>query len=190
MAVYSTNEFRSGLKVMLEGDPSSIIRSEFVKPGKGQAFFRVKFRNLITGRVWDRTLRSGETLESADVAEIEMDLLYQDGSQWYFMRSDESYEQLAVEDEAVGDARNWISEQDRCTVTVWNDRAISIVPPNFVELEVIETDPGVRGDTAQGGSKPAKLNTGAIVQVPLFVETGEILKIDTRSGAYVGRVRD
>lgn len=190
MAAYCTNEFRAGLKVMLEGDPSSIISSEFVKPGKGQAFYRVKFRNLITGRVWVRTLRSGETMMAADVAEFEMDLLYQDGSQWYFMHSDGSYEQLAVDDETVGEARNWISEQDRCSVTVWNGQAISVVPPNFVELEVIETDPGVRGDTAQGGSKPAKLSTGATIQVPLFIEIGETLRIDTRSGEYVGRIRD
>ena len=190
MATYSTNELRPGLKVLLEGDPSSILSAEFVKPGKGQAFYRVKFRNLITGRVWDRTLRSGETVESAEVVEHDMDLLYDDGQLWHFMRADETYEQLAVDGDAVGEARQWISAQDRCTVTIWQGRAISVVPPNFVELEVAATDPGVRGDTARGGTKPATLSTGAVLQVPLFVNQGEFVRVDTRTGQYVGRARD
>ena len=190
MATYATNEFRPGLKVLLEGSPCSILENEFVKPGKGQAFSRVKFRNLNTGRVWERTFRSGETIEGADVLEADMEYLYSDGEFWHFMKTDGSYEQVEAAAAAVGDARRWLKEQDVCSVTLWNDSPISIVPPNFVELEVAETDPGMRGDTAQGGSKPATLSTGAVIKVPLFIEIGEVLRIDTRTGEYVSRVRD
>ncbi|MDB2384732.1 elongation factor P [Endozoicomonas sp.] len=189
MASYSTNEFRSGLKVILEGDPCSIIENEFVKPGKGQAFSRVKFRNLMTGRVWERTFKSGESIEAADVMELDMEYLYTDGEFWHFMMTDGSYEQHAASKDAVGDTVNWLKEQGKYTVTLYNGVAISVVAPNFVELEVIETDPGLKGDTAQGGSKPAKLTTGASIKVPLFITQGEVLKIDTRTGEYVGRVK-
>ena len=187
MASYSTNEFRSGLKVLLEGEPCTILVNEFVKPGKGQAFNRVKFRNLKTGRVWERTFKSGESIEAADVLDLDMEYLYSDGEFYHFMKTDGSYEQLAASLTVVGEARNWITEQDVCRVTLWNDEPISVVPPNFVELEVTETDPGLKGDTAQGGTKPATLSTGAAIKVPLFVNTGDRLKIDTRSGEYVSR---
>ncbi|MYB39453.1 MAG: elongation factor P [Gammaproteobacteria bacterium] len=190
MAIYATNEFRPGLKVLLEGSPCSILENEFVKPGKGQAFSRVKFRNLNTGRVWERTFRSGETIEGADVLETDMEYLYNDGEFWHFMKTDGSYEQFEAAATAVGDAQQWLKEQDVCSVTLWNDSPISVVPPNFVELEVAETDPGMRGDTAQGGNKPATLSTGAVIKVPLFIEIGEVLRIDTRTGEYVSRVRD
>ena len=189
MATYSTNEFRPGLKVLLEGDPCTILDSEFVKPGKGQAFTRVKFRNLKTGRVWERTYRSGEALDAADVLEAEMEYLYTDGSFWHFMRTDGSYEQVAATAAAVGDGARWLLEQDACMVTLWDGQPIAVVPPNFVELAVTETDPGIRGDTAQGGTKPATVATGAVVKVPLFVEIGDVLKIDTRTGEYVNRVK-
>lgn len=189
MASYSTNEFRSGLKVILEGDPCSIIENEFVKPGKGQAFNRVKFRNLMTGRVWERTFKSGENIEAADVIELDMEYLYTDGEFWHFMMTDGSYEQYAASKDVVGDTVNWLKAQEKYTVTLYNGAPISVVAPNFVELEVVETDPGLKGDTAQGGSKPAKLTTGAIVKVPLFITEGEVLKIDTRTGEYVGRVK-
>ena len=189
MASYSTNEFRSGLKVMLEGDPCSIIENEFVKPGKGQAFNRVKFRNLMTGRVWERTFKSGESIEAADVMELDMEYLYTDGEFWHFMMTDGSYEQHAASQDAVGDTVNWLKEQEVYTVTLYNGAPISVVAPNFVELQVVETDPGLKGDTAQGGSKPAKLTTGYSVKVPLFITEGEVLKIDTRTGEYVGRVK-
>ncbi len=189
MASYSTNEFRSGLKVMLEGDPCSIIENEFVKPGKGQAFNRVKFRNLMTGRVWERTFKSGESIEAADVMELDMEYLYTDGEFWHFMMTDGSFEQHAASKEAVGDTVNWLKEQEVYTVTLYNGAPLSVVAPNFVELQVTETDPGLKGDTAQGGSKPAKLTTGATVKVPLFITEGEVLKIDTRTGEYVGRVK-
>ncbi len=188
MANYSTNEFRSGLKVMLEGDPCAILDNEFVKPGKGQAFNRVKLRNLKTGRVWERTFKSGETLEGADVMDRDMEYLYTDGEFYYFMDPD-NFEQHQADEKAVGDCKNWLKEQDVFTVTLYNDSPLSVSPPNFVELEVVETDPGLKGDTAQGGSKPATLSTGAVVKVPLFINQGEILKIDTRTGEYVSRVK-
>jgi len=187
MANYSTNEFRSGLKVLLEGEPCTILENEFVKPGKGQAFNRVKFRNLKSGRVWERTFKSGESIEAADVLEIDMEFLYADGEFWHFMKKDDSYEQLAATAAAVGESKNWLKEQDTCQVTLWNDDPIAIELPNFVELEVAETDPGLKGDTAQGGTKPATLSTGAVVKVPLFINIGEVLRIDTRTGEYVSR---
>ena len=186
MATYSTNDFRPGLKVMLEGDPCSILENEFVKPGKGQAFNRVRMRNLKTGRVWERTFKSGESLEGADVVDREMQYLYSDGEFWNFMEPD-TFEQHQADEAAVADAMPWLKEQDLCTVTLYNNAPLSVTPPNFVELEIVETDPGLRGDTAQGGTKPAKLSTGAVVKVPLFLSTGEVIKIDTRSGEYVSR---
>ncbi len=189
MASYSTNEFKGGLKVMLDGDPCSIIENEFVKPGKGQAFNRVKFRNLKTGRVIERTFKSGESVEAADVVELSMQYLYNDGEFWHFMVPD-TYEQYSADRNAVGDAGKWLKEQDECTVTLWNDAPLSVAPPNFVELKIVETDPGVRGDTSGGGGKPATLETGAVVRVPLFVQTGEVIKVDTRTGEYVSRARE
>ncbi len=186
MASYSTNEFRSGLKVMLDGEPCSILENEFVKPGKGQAFNRVRLRNLKTGRVWERTFKSGESLEAADVIDKTMEYLYTDGEFWYFMEPD-TYEQHQADDNAVGDAKQWLKEQDPCEVTLYNGAPLSVAPPNFVELEIVETDPGLKGDTAQGGSKPATLSTGAVVKVPLFLSQGEVIRVDTRTGEYQGR---
>lgn len=189
MATYSTNEFRSGLKVMLDGDPCNILENEFVKPGKGQAFNRVKLRNLKTGRVWERTFKSGETLEGADVTDRNMEYLYNDGEFWHFMEP-ETYEQFAADKSAVGDAAQWLKEQDVCIVTLYNGSPLAVTPPNHVELEIVETDPGVRGDTAQGGTKPAKLSTGAVIKVPLFLSEGEVVRVDTRTGEYLGRAKE
>lgn len=189
MAVYSTNEFRSGLKVMLDNDPCAIIENEFVKPGKGQAFNRVKIRNLKTGRVIERTFKSGETLDGADVVDVEMQYLYNDGEFRHFMVND-TFEQYQADEKIVGDAAQWLKDQDMCTVTLWNDSPLAVTSANFVELEIIETDPGVRGDTSGGGGKPAKLATGAVVRVPLFVQQGEIIKVDTRTGEYISRVKE
>jgi elongation factor P len=189
MASYSTNEFRSGLKILLDGDPCIIVENEFVKPGKGQAFNRVKIRNLKTGRVVDRTFKSGESVEAADVVDQDMQYLYTDGEFWHFMRPD-TFEQFAADKAAVADAELWLKEQDTCLVTLWNGSPLLVAPPNFVDLRIVETDPGVRGDTAQGGVKPAKLETGAVVRVPLFVEQGEQIRVDTRTAEYVSRVKD
>lgn len=189
MASYSTNEFKGGLKIMLDGDPYSIVENEFVKPGKGQAFNRVKVRNLKTGRVIERTFKSGESVEAADVVDTEMTYLYSDGEYWHFMDPN-SFEQIGADSRAVGEAASWLREQELCDVTLYNGEPLSVTPPNFVELRIVETDPGVRGDTAQGGTKPAKLETGAVVKVPLFIEEGELIRIDTRKGEYVGRVKE
>ena len=187
MANYSTNEFKSGLKVLLEGDPCSIVENEFVKPGKGQAFNRVRLKNLKTGRVWERTFKSGESLEGADVMEYEMEYMYSDGEYWHFMKTDDSYEQIAADKNAVSEGIQWLKENSRCTVTLWNDVPILVVAPNFVDLDIVETDPGLKGDTATGGSKPATLSTGAMVKVPLFINIGESIRVDTRTGEYQGR---
>ena len=187
MASYSTNEFKAGLKVLLEGDPCTIVENEFVKPGKGQAFNRVRLRNLKTGRIWERTFKSGESLEAADVLEVDMEYLYNDGEFWHFMKTDGSYEQLGASQSAVADTTQWLKEQEKYQVTLWNDDPIAVTPPNFIELEVTETDPGMKGDTAQGGTKPATLSTGAVVKVPLFISIGEVLRVDTRTGEYVSR---
>jgi elongation factor P len=186
MATYSTNDLRSGLKVMLDGDPCSILANELVKPGKGQAFARVKLRNLRSARVWERTFKSGESLEAADVMEQDLEYSYTDGEFWYFMDPD-TYEQYPADAKAVGDTHLWLKEQDRCEVTLYNGAPLLVAPPNFVELEIVETDPGLKGDTANGGSKPATLNTGAVVRVPLFLSQGEIIRVDTRTGDYVSR---
>jgi len=186
MATYNTNEFRGGLKITLDGDPYNILESEFVKPGKGQAFYKIRIKNLRTGRVLDKTYRSGETVEAADVHETDMQYLYHDGTNWHFMNP-ATYEQYEAGEAAMGDAAPWIKEQDVCQVTLWNNQPLTVTPPNFVELEVTQTDPGVRGDTSSGGSKPATLETGAVVKVPLFISEGEVLKIDTRTGEYVSR---
>lgn len=188
MATYSTNEFRGGLKVMLDGDPCSIIENIFVKPGKGQAFSRVKLRNLKTGRVLERTFKSGESLPAADVVEVEMQYLYHDGEFWHFMCL-ATYEQHAASAAAVSAAAKWLKEQDMCTVTMYNGAPLAVEAPNFVTLKVVTTDPGVRGDTAAGGTKPATLETGATVRVPLFLNEGELIKVDTRTGEYVSRVK-
>ena len=189
MASYSTNEFRSGLKILIDADPCVIVENEFVKPGKGQAFNRVRIRNLKTGRVVDRTFKSGDSVEAADVVDVDMQYLYTDGEFWHFMMPD-TFEQHAAGAAAVEGATQWLKEQDMCLVTLWNGAPLAVQPPNFVELTITETDPGLRGDTAQGGVKPATLETGAVVRVPLFIETGEVIKVDTRSGEYVSRVKD
>lgn len=188
MANHSTNEFKSGLKVMLDGDPCSIVENEFVKPGKGQAFNRVKLRNLKSGRVWERTFKSGDSLEGADVVDKDMEYLYSDGTHRHFM-DPVSYEQYQADEKAVGDAGQWLKEQDLCLVTLWNDAPLVVTAPNFVELEISDTDPGLKGDTAQGGTKPATLITGAVVKVPLFLNIGEVVRVDTRTGEYQNRVK-
>lgn len=186
MANYSTNEFRSGLKLLLDGDPCAIVENEMVKPGKGQAFNRVRLRNLKTGKIWERTFKSGESVEAADVMDVELQYLYSDGEFYHFMDQN-SFEQQAADATAVGDTAKWLKEEDVCVVTLWNGTPLAVSAPNFVELEIIETDPGLKGDTANGGSKPATLATGAVVRVPLFINQGDIIKVDTRSGEYVSR---
>ena len=186
MPTFSTNQFKPGLKLILDGEPCSIIKSEFTKPGKGQAFYRVKLRNLKNGRVLEKTYKSGESAEGADVTVLDMQYLYHDSDLWHFMDLN-SYEQYPAETVAMADAAKWLKEHEICTVTLWNNSPLFVQAPNFVMLQIAETDPGVRGDTAATGTKPATLETGAVVKVPLFIENGETIKIDTRTGEYVGR---
>ena len=189
MATYNTSEFRGGLKLMLDGDPCSIIENQFVKPGKGQAFNRVKIRNLKTGRVLEKTFKSGETVEAADVVDVTLQYLYSDGEYWHFM-DENTFEQYQADEKAMGDAVKWTKDQDVCNVVLWNGTPILVESPNFVVLEVTETDPGLKGDTSGGGGKPATLETAAVVRVPLFIQIGEKIKVDTRTGEYVGRSKD
>mgnify|MGYP003576361822 CR=1 FL=1 len=186
MAVYSTNEFKSGLKILLDGDPYAILENEYVKPGKGQAFNRVKVRNLKTGRLVEKPFKSGNTAEGADVVDQDMQYLYNDGQFWHFMQP-ESFEQVATDKNVIGDSAKWLKEQDVCIITLWNGAPLLVEPPNTVVLKIVETDPGVRGDTSGGGGKPATLETGAVVRVPLFVQQGESIKVNTRTGEYISR---
>lgn len=189
MASYSTNEFKSGLKIILDGDPYNIVENEFVKPGKGQAFNRVKVRNLKTGRMLDRNFKSGETVEAADVVEMDVQYLYSDGQFWHFMNP-ENYEQLAADATALGEAAHWLKGEEMCKVMLWDGRPLAVTAPVFAILKVTGTDPGVRGDTVTGGTKPAKLETGATVRVPLFINEGDFIKVDTRNATYVARAKE
>ncbi len=187
MTEYSTSELKGGLKVLSDGAPCEVLENEFVKPGKGQAFNRIRLKNLLTGRVVEKTVKSGDSLEAADVQEMRVNYLYNDGNEWHFM-DNATYEQYAVAKAVVGDVANWLREQSECSVTLYNGDVITVVPPNFVELKVTETEAGVRGDTAAGGAgKAVTLETGATLKAPLFVGQGDVLKIDTRTGEYVGR---
>jgi elongation factor P len=183
---YSTSQFKNGLKLMLDGNPCSIINNEFFKPGKGKAYYRVKFKDLITGKTLEKTFKSGESLEAADVMELEMQYLYNDGESWYFM-DPASFDQFGLGETALGNVIHYLVEQDNCIVTLWNNNPISVTPPNHVILEVADTDPGLKGDTAGTGGKPATLSTGVVVQVPLFISIGDKVKVDTRTNEYSGR---
>lgn len=189
MANFSTNEIKAGLKLLIDGEPCTVVDNEYVKPGKGQAFNRIKIRNLKTQRVIERTYKSGDVLEGADVVDMQLQYLYNDGELWYFM-DQENFEQHAADQAAVGDAAKWIKEQDICSVTLYNGNPLSVVPPNQVVLRVTDTDPGLRGDTSSGGTKPATLETGAVVRVPLFVSIDELIKVDTRTAEYISRIKE
>jgi elongation factor P len=188
MGSYNTSEFKSGLKILLDNEPYAIVENEMVKPGKGQAFNRVRVRNLKTNRTIERTFKSGDSVEAADVVDTDMQYLYSDGDFYHFMVPD-NFEQHTAGAAAVGDNAKWLKDGITCIVTLWNGVPLQVVPPAHIDLKVIETDPGLKGDTAQGGQKPAKLETGAVVRVPLFISEGEILKIDTRTGEYISRAK-
>jgi elongation factor P len=188
MASYTTSEFKSGVKILLDNEPYAIVENEMVKPGKGQAFNRVRVRNLKNGRTIERTFKSGDTVEAADVVDTDMQYLYADGDFWHFMVPD-SFEQYTAGAAALGDSVKWMKDGITCIVTLWNGVPLVVTPPPHIDLKVVETDPGVRGDTATGGQKPAKLETGAVVRVPLFINEGEVLRIDTRTGEYISRAK-
>ena len=183
----STSQFKNGLKIIINDQPCSIIEHEFHKTGKGQAVMRVKFRNLISNRVIDKTYKSGESVEEADVVTVEMSYLYTDGDFWHILNSS-TFAQIGTTDQVVEDAKKWLIGQENCEVVIWNDEPISVEPPPFVELTISKSDPGITGATVPGATKPAELETGVTIQVPLFVEEGEKIKVDTRSGEYSGRV--
>jgi len=186
--VYETSDIRKNLKIEIDGEPYAVTDFQFVKPGKGNAFTRCKVRNLITGAVLDKTYRSGEKLKPAQLDERTMQYLYQDEAGYVFM-DQSSYEQATIPAEVLGDDAKFLQENMDVSVLFFGDRPVSVSLPNFVELEVVETEPGLRGETVSGARKPATVSTGAVIQVPLFVERGEMLKIDTRTGEYVERVK-
>jgi elongation factor P len=188
MATYGMNDVKNGMKIIVNSEPCVIIDTEYVKPGKGQAFTRMKYRFIKSGRIVEMTMKATDDLEAADVHDTDMQYLYNDGEFWHFMQQ-ETFEQVQANAAGVGDAAKWIKGEESCVVTLWNGTPIAVQPPNFVELQIIETDPGVRGDTSGGGGKPAKLETGAVVRVPLFVAQDEKIKVDTRTGEYVSRVK-
>jgi elongation factor P len=186
MAV-DTSQFRNGLKIEIDGEPYTMTYFQHVKPGKGGAFVRTKIKNLRTGRVLDKTFRSGEKVEEAEVEDKCMQFLYVDGDQLVFMDT-ESYEQVPFSAEQIGDARKYMLENIEVDVIFWKGRPINIELPSFIEAVVSQTDPGIKGDTASGATKPATIESGAVVQVPLFIKEGEKIRVDTRSGTYVERV--
>lgn len=186
MAV-DTSQFRNGLKIVLDGQPFVMTYFQHVKPGKGGAFVRTKVKNLLNGKVLEKTFRSGEKVDEADIEERRMQYLYLDGENLVFM-DQENYDQTPFGADVVGDARNFLKENMEVEALFWNGKPVNIELPAFVELQVAQTDPGVKGDTASGATKPATLETGAVVSVPLFIKEGETLRIDTRSGEYVERV--
>ena len=185
--MYSTQDFRNGLKIEYDGEPYTIVEFQHVKPGKGGAFVRTKIKNLLTGRVLDPTFKSGDKVGKPDMEEKSMQYLYKDGEHYAFMDSN-TYEQVLIDGEVIGDSLNWLVENCDTEVLFWNNKAIGVQLPNFVQLKIVECEPGVKGDTATGATKPAKLESGATVYVPLFVNEGETIKIDTRSCEYVERV--
>ncbi len=186
--MYTTSDIRKGLKIELDGKPFIIIDFLHVKPGKGGAFVRTKLKNMETGQVLDKTFRSGERLTPADLDEREMQYLYQDQDGYHFM-DNSTYEQVFLTEDQLGDAKNFLQDNLNIKVLFFNDKPIGIELPTTVNLKVERTDPGVKGDTASGGTKPATLETGLVVQVPLFINEGDLLKIDTRTGEYIERVK-
>jgi len=188
VTTYNTSEFRKGLKVQINGDPYVMIECNFVKPGKGNAFYKCKLRNLLRNTVLDRTYKGGDSLEGADVTEIDAQFLYRQGDTFVFM-DNQSYEQYELSAEQVDDGWKYLKEGMNCSMVLFNDNPITMTPPNHVELKVEYCEPGVKGNTATNVTKPAKVETGAEIQCPAFVEIGDVIRVDTRTGDYLERVR-
>ena len=186
MIKYSTSDFKNGLKIIFKNDPYTIINHEFVKPGKGQAFTRIKIRNLLNGKVLEKTYKSGEKVIAANIQETTFNFLYQEGETWHFM-DPVSYEQIDIPQTTVADAKQWLIEDASCQILFWNEQPIAVTPENFVTLTIAECEPGVRGDTVNNTTKLAIIETGAQIRVPLFINHGEKIKIDTRTGEYISR---
>jgi len=184
--VIVTSEFRNGSRLLVDGEPFYIVEFQHVKPGKGGAFVRTKLKHMRLGRVIDNTFRAGEKVELVDFEEKRMQFLYKD-DRYNFMDLD-TYDQISLSAEEVGDARDFLKENTEVEILFIDASPVTVELPNFIELQIAKTDPGIRGDTASGGSKPATLETGAVVQVPLFLNEGDVVKVDTRTGEYLGRV--
>jgi elongation factor P len=185
--MYDTSDIRKGLKVLMDGNPYTIVEFQFVKPGKGAAFTRTRFKNLLSGAVIERNIRSGEKLEPANVEEKAMQYLYREGDEFVFM-DNASYEQVQIVKETVGDDWRFLKDNLECTVLFFNDRAVGVTLPNFVAMKITKCEPGVRGDTSGNVTKPATVETGATIGVPLFIKEGETIRVDTRTGDYIERV--
>ena len=183
-----SGDLRKGLKIELDGEPHAVVQFEFVKPGKGQALYKCKLKNMLTGAQFDKTFRSGEKFNKADLEEVEMEYLYSDGSQFCFMNTN-TYDQEFIIEEQIGESKNFLKENTVCNVLLFEGRPIGISLPYFIDLKVEKTDPWVKGDTASGDSKPATLETGYVLNVPPFIQEGELIRIDTRTGEYVERVK-
>ena len=186
--MYETSDIRKGLKILIDGQPFSVVEHQFVKPGKGQAFTRTKLKNMISGNTMDRTFKSGEKLAPADLEERQMQYLYPEGAGRVFMVTS-SYDQLTLSNEQLGEAVHYLLDGTMVDILLFEGNPIGVTPPTFVELLVTETEPGFKGDTSSNTTKPATLETGLVVNVPLFVNQGDRLKVDTRTGDYVERVK-
>jgi elongation factor P len=185
--MYDTSDIRKGLKIMMDGAPYTVVEFQFVKPGKGAAFTRTKVKNLLTGAVLERNFRSGEKFEPANVETKTMQYLYKDADSFVFMDTT-TYDQVQIPDTTIGDSADFMPENINVEVLFFHDRAVGVTLPNFIEQAITETEPGFRGDTSTGATKPAKISTGATVNVPLFIGVGDVVKIDTRTGEYLERV--
>lgn len=186
--MYTSADLRKGLKIILENEPYVVIAFDFSKPGKGQALYRTKMRNMVNGTIIDRTYRSGETFEPAQLEERTMQFLYKEDDHYYFM-DNQTYEQIAIGEQAMGDAKNYLIDNLQVDVLMFREKAIGVDLPNFVNLRVIKTDPWAKGDTSGSDSKPATVETGYVLRVPPFIEEGELITIDTRTGEYSTRVK-
>jgi len=186
--MFESSDLKKGLKIEIDGEPYAIVQFEFTKPGKGQALYKCRLKNMVTGTQFDRTFRSGDKFKQPDLDEQEMEYLYSDGGQYCFMNTT-TYEQVFLSAEMVGDAINFLKENTVCNILLFDGTPIGISLPIFINLKVEKSDPWIKGDTASGDSKPATLETGYVIQVPPFIEEGEMLRIDTRTGEYVERVK-
>ena len=187
VATISTADFKNGMGLKINGKYYTIVEFQHVKPGKGGAFVRYKIRDLKSGRVIDQTCNAGTKFENVQLITKEMQYLYNDGDSFYFM-DNETYEQIAVPADFIGDSVKWFKENDNCQLLYADTELLGVQPPMFIEVEITETDPGFKGDTVQGGTKPATIETGAVIQVPMYLNQGEVIKVDTRDGKFVSRV--
>ena len=185
--MYDTSDIRKGLKIMMDGAPYTVVEFQFVKPGKGAAFTRTKVKNLLTGAVLERNFRSGEKFEPANVETKTMQYLYKDADSFVFMDTT-SYDQVQIPDTTIGDSADFMPENINVEVLFFDNRAVDVTLPNFIEQKIVSTEPGFKGDTSTNTTKPAKISTGATIQVPLFINEGDVVKIDTRTGDYLERV--